>query len=288
MQKFKDLVKNTTVPSGVLPDALPGARGVLDVDKIKLVKIFLSRLTDLGETLTHTNPTALTKPKLRNLANIIYVIGDVMVNKKIVGKINPNIDEITHGLDLIGVASKFQPKVKRVPVSDVVPNIFREVDAIPNPTEKPIIYNNPELIRQISILKNDRIFRNLSQRLRVLMASKPSNKRGLSSIRVFLNTVYNAMEKNSVVFQQKIGNPTVVKKELISDKEYLKEITTAQIVEFGTELNKALIDIIAVASSIRLAFSRKNPNSIYNIKGSGVANQINEMFRVGDYKKFFI
>jgi hypothetical protein len=255
--------KPTGPVPGQPPATLPGAITQLDANKIKVVKVFLSRLIDLGEALTRTNPNTLTKPALRDLATIVYNLGDVMVNKKTVGKVNSIVDRATQGLDLLGQP----PETKAAkPVS----NVFKEetVGSI-------AVYNNPELTKQITALKSNPVFTNLPQRLGVLMAAKYNDAASMNALRVFLTTVYNNIVKNSAAFQQSVGNPIAIKKELESDKEYLKEATSAEIQGFIVELNNAMVGITKLAGELRQAFNRKNPNNIYTTSQakSGVAQQ---------------
>jgi len=236
---------------------VPGASETeLDANKIRNVKVFLSRMIDLGDLLNRTNPVALTKTALRDLATSVYTIGDVMVNKKVDGKINPIVDKATQGLDLLGA----QPEIKPAkPMS----NVFAEAD-----TTAQAGYNNPELSKLIGALKNDVVFKNLAQRLGVLMVAKPNDARSLMALRSFLSSINRIISRNSAAFQQSVGNPVAVKKELESDKEYLKEATSQEIMAFNAELTKAVANLVAVAGALRQAFNRKNPKSIYNVKGA--------------------
>ena len=240
---------------------VPGASETeLDANKIRNVKVFLSRMIDLGDVLNRTNPVALTKTALRDLATSVYTIGDVMVNKKVDGKINPIVDKATQGLDLLGA----QPEIKPAkPMS----NVFAEAD-----TTAQAGYNNPELSKLIGALKNDVVFKNLAQRLGVLMAAKPNDARSLMALRSFLSSINRIISRNSAAFQQSVGNPVAVKKELESDKEYLKEATSQEIIAFNAELTKAVTNLVAVAGALRQAFNRKNPKSIYNVKGAAPAS----------------
>ena len=236
---------------------VPGAsETALDANKIRNVKVFLSRMIDLGDLLNRTNPAALTKTALRDLATSVYTIGDIMVNKKVDGKINPIVDKATQGLDLLGA----QPEIKPAkPMS----NVFAEADITAQ-----VGYNNPELSKLIAALKNDVVFKNLAQRLGVLMAAKPNDARSLMALRSFLSAINGIISRNSAAFQQSVGNPVAVKKELESDKEYLKEATSQEIMAFNAELTKAVANLVAVAGALRQAFNRKNPKSIYNVKGA--------------------
>lgn len=310
-----------TPPPGTPPATLAGANIQLDANKIKTVKLFLSRLIDVGESLKRANPNALNKAILRDLVTNVYNFGDVMVNKNTQGKINGVVDQATQGLDLLGQ----QPKQK--PVKPVA-NVFKEADS----ADSKILYKNAELTKQISALKNNPIFTNLPQRLQTLMAAKHTDARSLQTLRTFLSIVYNAMIKNSAAFQQAVGNPSTIKKELESDKEYLKEATSSDIQAFVTELGTAVAEITKLAGELRQAFNRKNPNSVYattkNVaaakpteKSAAVSNTTkkpsnlsgkaatlaaaektrasatpepkkkaweNESFSLSDYKKFFI
>lgn len=236
---------------GQPPATLPGANTQLDANKIKVVKVFLSRLIDLGETLTRTNPNALTKPALRDLATSVYTLGDVMVNKKTDGKVNAIVDKATQGLDLLGQ----QPEAKPAkPVS----NVFKE-----ETVGSTVVYKNPALTQQIAALKSNPVFANLAQRLGVLMAAKYNDAASMNALRVFLTIVYNNIVKNSAAFQQVVGNPVAIKKELEADKEYLKEATSAEIQGFVGELSNAVAGITKLAGELRQAFNRKNPNNVY-------------------------
>jgi hypothetical protein len=243
--------KPTEPVPGQPPATLSGADTQLDANKIKVVKVFLSRMIDLGQALTRTNPNALTKPALRDLATNVYTLGDVMVNKKTDGKVNAIVDKATQGLDLLGQ----QPEKKPVqPVS----NVFKE-----ETVGSAAVYKNPELTKQIAALKSNPVFANLPQRLGVLMSAKYNDAASMNALRVFLTMVYNNIVKNSAAFQQAVGNPIAIKKELESDKEYLKEATSAEIQGFVGELNTAVAAITKLAGELRQAFNRKNPNNVY-------------------------
>lgn len=273
-----------TPPPGTPPAALPGGKTPLDANKIKTVKVFLSRMIDLGELLNRTNPTTLTKPVLRDLATNIYTLGDVVVNKKTDGKVNPIVDKATQGLDLLGSPTASAPAAAPAPAPKPAgtapagmpirkerkerdedqeePNVFKEAGA-PAPAGA-TGYSNPELSKQLATLKADTVFKNLPQRLQTLMAAKATDAKGLVALKVFLNSVYNSIVKSSAGFQQSVGNPAAIKKELEADKDFLKEVTSNEIMTFNTELTKAMTDIIAVAGSLRQVFNRKNPKNIYN------------------------
>lgn len=303
----KTIPSDPPKPGDAPPTApVPGAsETALDSNKIRNVKVFLSRMIDLSDLLNRTNPAKLTKTALRDLATSVYTIGDVMVNKKVDGKINPIVDKATQGLDLLGA----QPEIKPAkPIS----NVFTEAD-----TTTQAVYNNPELSKLIGALKNDVVFKNLAQRLGVLMATKPNDARSLMALRSFLSSINGIISRNSAAFQKSVGNPVAVKKELESDKEYLKEATSQEIMAFNAELTKAVVNLIAVAGALRQAFNRKNKNSIYNVKGAtstpnnkpddikyskmdtdgGDSGQrqsdknnpdLEEMYSISDYKKFFV
>jgi len=247
--KPEDLPPEAPKPGDPAPKAVDNK---LDANKIKAVKAFLSRIIDLGDVLTRTNPAALNKAVLRDLATNVYTLGDVMVNKKVVGKINPIVDKATQGLDLLGQQPEQKP-------AQPVSNVFKEADA----ADVKVAYKNAELTKQIAALKNNPVFKNLPQRLQTLMAAKYTDVRSVAALKTFLNVVYNSMVNNSAAFQQAVGNPVAIKKELESDKEYLKEATAAEIQGFVGELNTALAAITKLAGELRQAFNRKNPNNVY-------------------------
>ena len=80
-----------------------------------------------------------------------------------------------------------------------------------------------------------------------------------------------------------LGNQ--VKKEIESDKGFVKEVASEQQrIQFTKELTAAMPNIIGLMVSLRQAFNRKNPNNIYKQDAAPVKES---KYNIRDYRKFF-
>ena len=91
------------------------------------------------------------------------------------------------------------------------------------------------------------------------------NPESIIALRKVLSDVNNIILKFSPQVSQKLGaNPAVIRKELESDKGFIKEVASEQQrLQFTKELTVTMPVIIGLMVSLRQAFNRKNPNNIY-------------------------
>ena len=91
------------------------------------------------------------------------------------------------------------------------------------------------------------------------------NRDSIIALRKLLTDVNNVILKFSPQVSQRLGgNPVAIKKELESDKGFLKEVASEQQrLLFVKDLTAAMPSIIGLMVSLRQAFNRKNPNNIY-------------------------
>jgi len=234
----------------------------MDVTTLRNVKMFLTRLIELGNALNKANAQNLDKATLKSLATSSLSIGDILVNKKGAGKPNPLLDKVLQGIDILGPL----PPAKDRQASTVKPvsSVFTEATG----------YNNPELTKQINALKNNPLFKGLQQRVVNLLTigsgagfNNLDNRESIKALRKVLSDVNGVITKFSPQVSQKLGaNPAAIRKELEADKGFVKEIASQQErTLFVKQLTEAMPQIIGLMSLLRQAFNRKNPNNIYKL-----------------------
>ena len=246
------------------PQPAPGAPGVdgfkMDATTLKNVKLFLTQLIELSNAINKANPQNLDKATLKNLATASLNIGDILVNKKGVGKSNQMLDKVLQGIDILGPLPP--PKVRQASTTGPVSSIFTEEAG----------YKNPELTKQIATLKSFPLFKGLQQRIINLLTigsgagfNNLDNPESIIALRKVLSDVNSIILKFSPQVSQKLGaNPAVIRKELESDKGFIKEVASEQQrIQFTKELTATMPVIIGLMVSLRQAFNRKNPNNIY-------------------------
>ena len=246
------------------PQPAPGAPGVdgfkMDATTLKNVKLFLTQLIVLSNAINKANPQNLDKATLKNLATASLNIGDILVNKKGVGKSNQMLDKVLQGIDILGPLPP--PKVRQASTTGPVSSIFTEEAG----------YKNPELTKQIATLKSFPLFKGLQQRIINLLTigsgagfNNLDNPESIIALRKVLSDVNSIILKFSPQVSQKLGaNPSVIRKELESDKGFIKEVASEQQrIQFTKELTATMPVIIGLMVSLRQAFNRKNPNNIY-------------------------
>jgi len=245
-------------PAPVAPVApvAPGADDgfKMDTTTLKNVKLFLTQLIALSNVINEANLQNLDKATLKNLATASLNIGDILVNKKGVGKSNPMLDKVLQGIDILGPLPP--PKVRQASTTDPVSSIFTEEAG----------YKNPELTKQITTLKSFPLFTDLQKRIvNLLTIRNPEYPESIIALRKVLSDVNGVILKFSPQVSQKLGaNPAAIRKELESDKGFIKEIASEQKrIKFIKELTTAMPVIIGLMVSLRQAFNRKNPNNIY-------------------------
>ena len=242
-------------PTPVAPGADGGFK--MDATTLKNVKLFLTQLIELSNAINKANPQNLDKATLKNLATASLNIGDILVNKKGVGKSNQMLDKVLQGIDILGPLPP--PKVRQASTTGPVSSIFTEEAG----------YKNPELTKQIATLKSFPLFKGLQQRIINLLTigsgAGLDNPESIIALRKVLSDVNNIILKFSPQVSQKLGaNPAVIRKELESDKGFIKEVASEQQrLQFTKELTATMPVIIGLMVSLRQAFNRKNPNNIY-------------------------
>lgn len=249
-------------PPQVPTPSSPDGEGEFKMDPttLKNVKLFLTQLIELSNVINKANPQNLDKATLKSLAIASLNIGDILVNKKGVGKSNQMLDKVLQGIDILGPLPP--PKVRQASTTGPVSSIFTEETG----------YKNPELTKQIVNLKSSPLFKGLQQRIVNLLTigsgagfNNLDNPESIIALRKVLSDVNNIILKFSPQVSQKLGaNPLVVKKEIEGDKGFVKEVASEQQrVQFIKELTAAMPNIIGLMVSLRQAFNRKNPNNIY-------------------------
>ena len=148
----KPPVIDPNAPPQQPPQPAPGAPGAddgfkMDATTLKNVKLFLTQLIELSNAINKANPQNLDKATLKNLATASLNIGDILVNKKGVGKSNQMLDKVLQGIDILGPLPP--PKVRQASTTGPVSSIFTEEAG----------YKNPELTKQIATLKSFPLFK---------------------------------------------------------------------------------------------------------------------------------
>ena len=257
----KPPVIDPNAPPQQPPQPAPGAPGAddgfkMDATTLKNVKLFLTQLIELSNAINKANPQNLDKATLKNLATASLNIGDILVNKKGVGKSNQMLDKVLQGIDILGPLPP--PKVRQASTTGPVSSIFTEEAG----------YKNTELTKQIATLKSFPLFKGLQQRIINLLtigSGAGDNPESIIALRKVLSDVNSIILKFSPQVSQKLGaNPAVIRKELESDKGFIKEVASEQQrLQFTEELTVTMPVIIGLMVSLRQAFNRKNPNNIY-------------------------
>jgi hypothetical protein len=270
----KPPVIDPNAPPQQPPQAAPGAPGAddgfkMDATQLKNVKLFLSQLIELSNVINKANPQNLDKATLKNLATTSLNIGDILVNKKGVGKSNQLLDKVLQGIDILGPLPP--PKVRQASTTGPVSSVFTEEAG----------YKNPDLTKQIASLKSSPLFKGLQQRIVNLLTigsgagfNNLDNPESIIALRKVLSDVNNIILKFSPQVSQKLGaNPTAIRKELEADKGFIKEVASEQQrIQFTKELTTAMPLIIGLMISLRQAFNRKNPNNIYKQDAKPASN----------------
>ena len=267
----KPPVIDPNAPPQQPPQPAPGAPGAddgfkMDATTLKNVKLFLTQLIELSNAINKANPQNLDKATLKNLATASLNIGDILVNKKGVGKSNQMLDKVLQGIDILGPLPP--PKVRQASTTGPVSSIFTEEAG----------YKNPELTKQIATLKSFPLFKGLQPRIINLLTigsgAGLDNPESIIALRKVLSDVNNIILKFSPQVSQKLGaNPAVIRKELESDKGFIKEVASEQQrLQFTKELTATMPVIIGLMVSLRQAFNRKNPNNIYKQDAKPASN----------------